>query len=247
MSRQASRTPSRCPAGYNNSLAGANPASLLANYPDRDPTRLVLHFDDYFKYASTDWTTTQTGGTAAGSAGDGGWLALVASTGGTDSIYQQHIAQSFYPSTTQRLWYEIRVKMDAVSTGTAVFGLIVTDTTPGTNTDGIYFQKAAAGTGSIDFVVNASSTATTTSAIATMVGGTFIRLGFMYDPRANEVAYYVDGLQKGTAVTTNFPSAAGLALTHGVAATSAAARTLTIDYELAAKERWTPNSTPDGR
>ena len=247
MSRQASRTPVRFPAGVNNSLAGANPAALLSGYGALDPTRYIATFNDHFTYAAGDYTITQTGGTAALADGAGGWLALTASTGGTDSIYMQNAKKSFYPDTVSRLWYEVRLKMDAVSTGTFVCGLIVTDTTPASNTDGIYFQKATAGTGAIDFVVNGSSTATTASAITTMTADTFIRLGFHYNPRGSELTYYVNGVQAGSTVTTNYPTSAGLTLTKGVAATSAVARTLTFDYEFAAQERWTPNATPDGR
>lgn len=244
MSRQVSQTPARFPSGVNNSLVGNDPRSLWRNYGAPDPTRYQTFHNDFYTYAAGDYTITQTGGTAALAAGAGGWLALTASTGGTDSIFMQHAAVSWYPEASAQIWFEARVKFDAVTTGNAIIGLVATDTTPLTNTDGVYFIKSTAGTGVLSFVVNGSSTATTVTTATTAVADTFVRLGFYVNPRDATVEYYIDGVKTGASVNTNLVAASGLALTMGIAATSAASRVLTVDYVTIAKERfWASNPT----
>lgn len=229
--------PVRYPSGVSTSPRGANPNSLFRNYPAEHPSRLIRFHNDFFSYAAGDYTITQTGGSAALVDGSGGLLALTASTGGTDSIFMQHAKISWYPSAGNQLWFDTRIKMDAVSTGNMIIGLVAQDTTPLTNTDGLYFIKSTAGTGVLSFVQNASSTATTNTA-TTLVADTFVRLGFYYNGK-DAVEYFVDGLKVGTNTVTNLPSA-GMTFTMGVAATSAVARVLTVDYVSIANERYTP-------
>lgn len=229
--------PVRFPAGVNNGLRGGDPRGIYRNLPTVVPHRLAQYHNDYFSYAAGDWTITQTGGTAALADGDGGQIALVASTAGTDSIFMQHPKLSWYAAAGKQMWFSTRLKMDAVTTGNMIVGLVAQDTTPLTNTDGIYFIKSAAGTGAIDFVVRASSASTTASTVTTLVANTFVRLGFYYNGK-DAVEYFVDGLKVGESVITNLP-AVGLTLTQGVAATSVAARTLTIDYNYVSAERFT--------
>ena len=237
MSRQISKTPMRVPAGLNNTT---NTIGLWRDFGAMDPTRFQDFKNDFLTYAAGDYTITQTGGSAALAAGSGGWLALTASTGGTDSIYMQHVAASWAMEAGKRAWFETRFKLSAITAGTAIIGLVATDTTPETNTDGIYFHKNVAGTGVVDFVVKGSSTATTASTITTLAADTFVRLGFFYNG-VDAIEYFVDGVKAGTSVSTNLPSA-NLTFTMGVAATTATARVLTIDYVAMAKERLYANS-----
>lgn len=232
--------PVRYPGGINNALRGADPRGIYRNLPTLVPHRVAEYFNDFYDYAAGDFTITQTGGTAALVDGDGGQIALVASTGGTDSIFLQHPKLSWYPEAGKQMWFSTRLKMDAVTTGNMIIGLVAQDTTPLTNTDGIYFTKPTAGTGAIDFIVRGSSTSTTASAVTTLAANTFTRLGFYYNGK-DGVEYFVDGLKIGTSAITTLPSA-GLTLTLGVAATSVVARTLTLDYTYVSKERFTPAS-----
>ena len=226
--------PTRLPSGYNNIPEG-NRQHPLRMLPAPDPTRLVEYFNDFLSYDTDDWTLTQSGGTVALADGDGGLATLTASTGGTDYCYLQVPKLQFYPEVGKQLWFEARLKLDAVSTGKAVVGLVAQDATPIANTDGIYFAKDTAGTGAIDFVVKKTSTATTAAAIKTAVADTFVRLGFYYDGKST-ISYYVDGVKAGDVAATNLPSA-GLTVTIALLATSAAERVLTVDYVYAAKER----------
>jgi len=104
-------------------------------------------------------------------------------------------------------------------------------------TDGIFFLKTD-GALTVDFHVRNGGTSTTLSAIATMANDTFIELAFAYDPNANRVNVFLNGLRVASAIGTNFPSGDLMRLSMGVQNGSAVGtRLMTIDYIMGAKER----------
>ena len=88
----------------------------------------------------------------------------------------------------------------------------------------------------IDFHVEKDSTDTTATAVGTLADATDIILGFYYDGDS-AIEYYVDGVHIGTSVVTNMPDDEELTISFGIQNGEAAAKTMTIDYILAAKER----------
>ena len=138
----------------------------------------------------------------------------------------------------KKAWFRCRFKTSDATQSDIVFGLQVVDTTPLDVTDGIYFLKAD-GAATVDIFCrkNATTGSTTAAAVATMANDTFIELAWYYDG-VSKVYYAVDGTVKGTLVASSsyLPDTictVSFALQNG----EAVAKTLTVDYILAAVER----------
>jgi len=114
-------------------------------------------------------------------------------------------------------------------------GLQITDTTPLAVSNGVYFRKDD-DDAYLDFVVMKGSTATTATAVHTVVNDTYLVVGFYYNG-VDAVEYYVDDVKIGTSVTTYLPDTEELTISFGVQNGAAAAKILSVDYILAAKER----------
>jgi hypothetical protein len=237
MADQTSRTPVRFPSGVTNTF-DTNKNRLAHGYPSMDPRRLITYYNDFFTYAAGDWTKTDVGTTptAALTDGAGGRLLLTAPNDNPGSTFLQLTNKSFYPATGYRMWFEANFQVSNVATVDAVMGLQIIDTTPLAVSDGMYFIMTT-GAATVDFIVKSSNTATTASAITSLVAATDIRLGFFYNG-TSEVQYYVNGVQFGESVITNLPTSAGLSMSFGLKSNSANARTMNIDYVWAAQERF---------
>jgi hypothetical protein len=99
----------------------------------------------------------------------------------------------------------------------------------------VFFIKADGST-SVSLLVEKNGTATTTSSVATMANDTFISLGFYYDG-ASSIQYSVNGVVKGTSVTTNLVDDEDLTVSIALQNGEAVAKTMTVDYVFVAKER----------
>ena len=240
MTRQVSRTPVRYPSGVNNSLSGANPGTAWRMYGDADSTRYQKYENDFMTYVAGDWTITDVGtDTTALTDGDGGQITITTGAAGTDSRFHQLPKLMFYPEAGKQMWFEAKIKADSATLSNIVIGLQAQDTTPLAVSDGIYFIKAS-GAATYDFIVKAENVATTASAAGSIAAATFLRLGFYYNG-SDAVEYFADNVKLGSLAITNLPSA-GLTLSFGLAASTAVARTLVVDYIACVKERLTPNA-----
>ena len=113
-------------------------------------------------------------------------------------------------------------------------GLQVKDTTPLDVTNGIFFQKDDGDT-SLDFHVEASSTASSITGAHTMVDDTYVVVGFYYDGSSG-VSVFVNDAIVGSVADDNLP-ATELAISFGIQNGEAAAKTMSVDYIFVAKER----------
>ncbi|QDP58760.1 MAG: hypothetical protein GOVbin1573_47 [Prokaryotic dsDNA virus sp.] len=205
-----------------------------------DPTKWHVFFDDFDTFTAGQWTitTTEAGGGSASEAltdGDGGLLLITNDSADDDADFFQKVGESFLFETGKRLWFKARFKVNDATQSDVVMGLQITDTTPLDVTDGVFFIKAD-GAATVDFRVEKNNTATTESAVATMANDTFIVLAFYYDGKS-KVEAWVDGVKKATLATTNLPDDEALTVSFGIQNGAAAAKTMTLDYVLAAKER----------
>jgi len=100
--------------------------------------------------------------------------------------------------------------------------------------DGVYFQKDD-GDANLDFHVTGSSTSTSVTGVHTMVDATYVIVGFYYDG-VDAITYFIDDVRIGQSVTTNMPSTE-LTVAFGLQNGEAVAKTLSLDYILASKER----------
>ncbi len=197
-----------------------------------------VYMNDFDTFAAADWTITETGagGTVALISGKGGLLRLLNDTADNDNEFMQLVAEGFLFQTTNDIWFEARFKTNDATETDIVFGLQITDTSPLSVTDGVYFIKSD-GAATADFKVVKDSTATTTSAVATLADNTFITLGFHYDSARSTTDIYVDKVLVGSSVMTNMPDDEELTLSFGVQNGAAAAKRIDVDYVMVAQQR----------
>lgn len=198
--------------------------------------------DDFFTYLASDWvvTTTEAGaGSATEAIGDeaGGVLVLTNAAGDNDLDFLQSTGESFKFVSGKRLMFKARFKVSDATESDFVMGLQITDTTPLDVTDGIFFQKDDGDT-NLDFHVEKDGTATSASAIATVADDTYLTVEFYYDgATSGNIDYFVNDALIGSSVITNAPDDEELAISFGIQNGTNAAKSMSIDYIVAAQER----------
>ena len=139
------------------------------------------------------------------------------------------------------MFFKARFKVSDATQSDVVIGLQITDTTPLDVTDGIFFQKDDGDT-NIDFHIEKDNSATSNSAVGTLADDTFITVAFAYDPNGNSgsgsVSVFIDDSKVAEQSTlTNVPDDEELTVSFGIQNGAAAAKTMTLDYIIAAVER----------
>ena len=225
----------RWPNGINNAAVG----SALQNMVSPDPAKMHQFFDDFDRYLASNWTVTAVGaGTQALTAGDGGLLLLTNAAADDNSIFMQNTVASFLMEAGKKAFFQARFKVSDATQSDLQIGLVVIDTTPLDATDGIYFMKDD-GDAQLDVYVRKDATTGSTSAtnIATVVSDTFMTVGFEYNGK-DEVKFFVNNVQLTTlSATSTYLPDANLAVSFGVQNGEAVAKSMTVDYIFAAKER----------
>lgn len=215
--------------------------NALGTYIAPAPSYSDEFFDDFNSLFSGAYTNTTTGsGTAVIQNAAGGILLLTNSAANNDAQYLQYAGgtgatvESLAFVNGQRTWFEIAFQISNATNAAIVAGLQITDTTPEAVSDGVWFSKAAATT-SVSFNVAKSSTVTTNTAVTNLANATQIVLSFYYDGAQNLI-YYVNGIQAGKSVLTNLPIHT-LTPSFGIRNGTAAVTTMSVDYIFAAYER----------
>ena len=222
---------------FPNGVTNVGEDSPFADLAMPAPTKFHTYYEDFDYYVAGNWTVTETqaGATQALTDGDGGLLLITNTAADNDLVALQKVGESYRFASGKELFFEARFKVSDATQSDVVIGLQITDATPLDVSDGVFFIKADGST-SVSLLVEKNGTATTTSSVATMADDTFISLGFYYDG-ASSIQYSVNGVVKGTSVTTNLPDdedmTASIALQNG----EAVAKTMTVDYVFVAKER----------
>ncbi len=210
----------------------------LGSYVAPDPTKVTQWFDDFFAFNASNWTVTetQTGATQAAISGDNGLLALVNSAASADLNAVQFTLANFRLSTAKRAWCKFRLMLDDAVNGEFAVGLQATNATPFTIANGVVFTKLAGGTAINLNVVKASTATVAAVSTGAIANATMFDLGFAYDP-ATGVTAFLNGAKAATASAANLPDTVDLTVSIALRNGTAAARTLTCDYFMAAKER----------
>ena len=213
---------------------GANhPLNML---PQQHPAKTHSYFDDFDVYVAADWTVTEVGiATQALADEDGGVLLVTNAAADDDSSFSQKVGESFLFESGKQMFFEARFKVSDATQSDFVMGLQITDTTPLDVTDGVFFQKDD-GDANLDFHVEKDNTATSATAIATVVSDTYLTVSFYYNG-IDEIIYGVDGVKLGTSAVTNLPDDEALTISFGIQNGEAVAKTMSVDYVFAAKER----------
>lgn len=228
------------PSRFGNGLTNQPVTNFGGTMIGPDPRKWHVYFEDFDRFAAAEWTitTTEAGSGSATEAlanGDGGLLLITNDDADNDADFFQKVGESFRFEAGKRMWFAARFKVNDATESDVVMGLQITDTTPLDVTDGIFFLKADGST-SVSFLVEKNNTATTTAAVATMADDTFIELAFYYDGKTT-IEVWVDGAKAASSVTTNAPDDEDLTISFGIQNGAAAAKTMTVDYVMAAKER----------
>ena len=235
-------TPTRFPKGVG--TATAETAFGMLGMPN--PFKYHVYADDFTIFGIDNWFVTDTStGTPTYTVADtdGGVLAILNGTADNDHQWLMSgtsagAGESYTFETGKAVWFSTKIKISDATQSDFFAGLVIataTDPVGTAPTDGIFFRKDDGDT-NIDFVVTKDSTATTATAITTASDDTFVELAFYYDGDST-ITYFVADVRAGTSVTTNLPDDEELAIFYGLQNGEAAAKTLSLDWIFAAKER----------
>lgn len=231
------------PARFTNGVTTASKAATLGMYGLPDPTEWHVYFNDFDTYVAGEWTitTTEAGAgdaTEALTDVDGGCLLITNDAADNDADYFQKVGESFLMESGKQAFFKARFKVSDATQSDFVMGLQITDTTPLDATDGIYFMKDD-GDANLDVYCrkNATTGSTSATAIHTVVSDTFLTVGWAYDG-ISAVKYFVNDVHLGTldGSSTYLPDTE-LTISFGIQNGEAVAKTMTLDYILAAKQR----------
>lgn len=225
----------RFPKGVTN-VAKNNTLGMMGQL---DPSKFHTYFSDFDTYAAADWTVTETGTTTqALTAGDGGLLLVTNSAADNDATFMQLSVASFLMEANKKAFFKIRFKVSDATQSDVQVGLVITDATPLDATDGIFFQKDDGDT-HLDFYCqkDGSTGQITTIDIGELADDTYIDLGWYYDGSDAVDAYINDVKVASLDASSTYLPDATLAVSFGIQNGEAVAKTMTVDYVLAAKER----------
>ena len=227
------------PMRYTTGVTNVHSGQTLGQFFAPDPTKMHVYFNDFNDYTAAEWTVTETSGgaTEALADGDDGILLLTNTGADNDLLAMNLVPEGFVMEAGKKAWFKAKWQMSEATSMDAVIGLIVIDSAPiaGAPSDGVYFRKDDGDT-NWDFAIQASSVAISAAAgIATSVASTDITLGWYFDG-IDTFEYFVNDTLAGSAETTGFPTTE-LSVLFAIQAGSANARTASLDYVFAAKER----------
>ena len=236
------------PTHFPNGVSNRTKGHPLFNYPYLDPSKYYTYFDDFFEYHSGIYTITTTeagsgNASEAITAGAGGQLLITNDNADNDLDFFQLKGEAFKFDSTKRMFFSSRFKVSDATQSDLVMGLQITDTTSLDVTDGIFFIKGDADT-QPDFIIEKDNSSTlSVLEMNAIADDTFVTLSFEYDPL--DVAtggavfrVYQDNVQVGEITgTTNAPDDEDLTISFGIQNGEAVAKTMTIDFILAAVER----------
>jgi len=231
-------TPTRFPYGVTTATKTAN----LGMFGLPDPTGWHTYFNDFDTFNTADWTitTTEAGSGSATEAltdADGGVLLVTNDNADNDADFFQKVGESFLMQTGKKALFKARFKVSDATQSDVVMGLQVTDTTPLDVTDGIYFLKPDdAAVVNVVCRKDATTGSTSASSITSLADDTWIVLGWYYDGKGN-LTYFVDNVQRGTIAVSDYLPNTELTVSFGIQNGAAAAKTMSVDYIFAAKER----------
>lgn len=215
--------------------------SMWDNFEFGKPGLYSTYFDDFHQYVAADWTITDVGANTRALATSApcvnGVLLTTLANADDNSSSSQRVGHAFVPTAGSMIYFETRFRASEATQCDWLFGLVVTDTSPLSNTDGVYFRKDDGDT-NVDFETNASSTASTETAIATFAADTYIKVGFRITG-TTLVEYWVNDVYQGS-FNTNIPTVPLRITRHyqdGDTGAALGSLTLSEDYIFVAQKR----------
>ena len=234
------------PTHFSSGVSNRTTGHPLFEFPYLDPFKYYIYSNDFFTYHADEFTITTTED-GSGSASEaltslaGGALLVTNAAGDNDADFFQLKGESFKYDSTKNMFFKARFKVNDATESDIVMGLQITDTAPLAVSDGIFFQKDD-GDANIDFHIEKDSTQTDNTAIATLSDDTFVDVAFHYDPKGNNGSgsfriFVDDAIVAEQTTLTNVPDNEELTVSFGIQNGAAAAKTMTLDFIMAAVER----------
>lgn len=247
-------TPTRFPYGVSTAPRG----HPLGNYPHPNPVSAHYYENDFDSYIAADWTVTQSAGSTALVAGNGGRLLLSTAAAGADiqANIKNPAAFSFTPG--QQFWFMSRFQLSDAAASVLQIGM---QTGGGalTPTDGVFFTKATAVSALVLNIRAAGVSTLIQMGNVITANATDYVVAFYYDGRSSPTMYAWAGPASATAGASvgnqfnsfsafwtslqspaslaNLPAPATLlSQAMAVQATPAVVKTLNVDYIIAANE-----------
>ena len=231
-----------------NGVTNAAPWQTLGAAGFPDPTFAQVYAEDFNTFTAGDFTFTAVGTpTQALTAAAGGQLRLTNTTGSTDACYAQLVTAGFQLTPGTDSFFKFKGKASIVANGTVYAGLIATSTTPLAASDGL-FVKAVAGVLTLVSVVGGTTPSVAFPTSEVLVAATDFEIGIHVDYLGNVEAFFnpsTGANQPSTSVPRGRSCAlyapgvtqALLAPSFGILNGAGTARTLDVDYVVAAVER----------
>lgn len=221
-----------------NGITNVPSSNFMGQALSLDPTLTHTYFNDFDVYAAGDWTVTETqaAATEALTDADDGALLITNSAADNDTVNMQLVGESFTFETGKKVWFKARLTLSDATQTDCLMGFSVLDTSliASVPTNGVYFRKDDGDT-QWDFTVRASSAMVSDNSNIGTATTNAVVLGCYFDG-VNKFEYWFDNTLIGTVETTGFPTtelSVSMALQNG----EAVAKTLTVDYIMAIKER----------
>jgi hypothetical protein len=224
---------------FGEGVTNVDVANIFASLRTMDPSAYHMYFNDFDNYVAGDWTTDTVGAaTEALQDADGGRLLLTNAAADNDRDFLFLNGEAFLMATGKPAFFKALIQPNLVVEADIFVGLApnVADPVGTAPTDGVFF-RCDDGDASLDFVATKDSVAVTDLAVATLVAATDVELAFYWDG-IDRIWYAVDGTVTGYITPgVSFPDDEELTPFFGIQNGEAVAKTLAIDYLLAAKER----------
>lgn len=159
----------------------------------------------------------------------GGWLKILCNDADNDAVECQLNGESFQISTTSKIIFEVRMKVNDVSETDWLFGLCTTDTDVlGGCNDSIAF-RCLDSTGDIDAVTEDDTNETVTDTGSDLADDTPVVLRIEIDG-VSEARFYVNGVLKATHQTNLPDTGTYLTPTMCIRNDGAVAQKMWVDY-----------------
>lgn len=202
------------------------------------PLANCVFFDDFVRFNANEWTITETDAAATEelTTGENGILLVTNTAADNDLVSMQACATAglpFRPEVGRKLWFACKFAVSEATQVDWLVGLLETDTTPFTTSNGIFFTKPDGSTEVNFFAINSGATSGLGSTF-TFTANTWWEVAFIVNS-LNSVEIWVNGNVVGT-ITTNIPTSS-LRPTIAIQNGDANSRLLLVDYILAAQTR----------
>lgn len=220
---------------FGNGVTNRGDSDLFQAMAMLDPTRHHTYMEDFDYYLAADWTVTEVGvATQLLANQDGGVLVILNAGADDNSSFQQKVGEAWTIEASRKSYFRSRFSLLEVIQSEFVMGLQITDTTPLSVSDGVWFQSDD-GDANLDIHHAIGSVVTEDLAIATLVDATALTVEWYWDG-ISRFYYGVDGVPLGFLEPANFVTTE-LTVSFGVQNGEAAIKSMNVDYVFAAKER----------